>query len=139
MKNNYIIFWSVTIFIALFDGLLPLLTFQFEGARAILQHLGYPEYFGTILVVFKALGAVVLVIPNLPLQLKEWAYAGFGFTFIFACLSNGIVDGFGLDAVFPLMILGLLVISYIYYLKISQVVVNQIYKTDVIPGVYRQY
>ena len=119
MKRTKIIFWTATIFIFLFEGVMPALTFQTELAKEGIRHLGYPEYFGTILVVFKILGVLVLVIPNLPKHLKEWAYAGFAFDFIFACLSHWAVDGFGFQAIFPLIIMAILVVSYIYFKKLN--------------------
>lgn len=119
MKRTKIIFWTATLFIFLFEGVMPALTFQTELAKEGISHLGYPGYFGTILVVFKILGVLVLVIPNLPKNLKEWAYAGFAFDFIFACLSHWVVDGFGFQAIFPLIILAILVVSYVYFQKLN--------------------
>jgi len=116
-KKNKIIYWSTTVLIFLFEGLLPALTSQTELAKEGLRHLGYPEYFGNAFVVFKVLGAVALIIPKVPNRIKEWAYAGFAFDFIFACISHWAVDGFGGQAIFPLIVLGILIVSYIYYHK----------------------
>jgi len=41
-----------------------------------------PNYLRVELTVFKILGIAVLLIPRLPMRLKEWAYAGFGITLI---------------------------------------------------------
>jgi hypothetical protein len=120
MKKNKIIFWTATIIIFLFEGLMPALTSQTEFAKESIRHLGYPEYFGTALVVFKVLGVLALVIPIAPKRLKEWAYAGFTFDFLFACISNWVVDGFGFNAIFPLIILVILLVSYHYYHKIKR-------------------
>jgi hypothetical protein len=49
--------------------------------------LGYPRYFIAVLGVAKLLGVLALIVPGLPL-LKEWAYAGFTFTFIGAACSH---------------------------------------------------
>ena len=43
--------------------------------RGLIERLGYPLYFLTILGIWKLLGSVALVIPRFP-RLKEWAYAG---------------------------------------------------------------
>lgn len=118
MKKTKIIFWIATGFIFLFEGVLPVLTFQTEMAKEGIRHLGYPIYFGNAFVVFKALGALALIIPQIPRRIKEWAYAGFAFDFIFACISNWAVDGFGGQALFPLVVLAILVTSYIFYNKI---------------------
>ena len=119
MKKEKIIFWTATIIIALFEGVMPALTSQTELAKEGVRHLGYPEYFGNTLVIFKVLGVLVLVIPQIPKRLKEWAYAGFTFNFIFATISHGAVDGVNGQTFFPLGILGILAISYIYYHKLN--------------------
>lgn len=120
-KKNKIIFWTATILIFLFEGVMPALTSQSEMAKEGIRHLGYPEYFGNALVVFKILGVIALVVPQVPKRLKEWAYAGFTFDFIFAAISHYAVDGMGLNAFFPFIVLGVLMVSYVYYHKINSV------------------
>lgn len=119
MKKNKIVFWTATTIIALFEGLMPALTSQTELAKEGIRHLGYPEYFGTALVIFKVLGVLALVIPTVPKRVKEWAYAGFAFDFIFATISHGAVDGINFQTFFPLIILGILMVSYVYYHKLE--------------------
>ncbi|MCL6097392.1 MAG: DoxX family protein [Bacteroidetes bacterium] len=119
MKTAKIIFWVTTSIIFLFEGVLPTLTFQSEMAKESIRHLGYPLYFGNAFVVFKVLGALALIIPQTPKRIKEWAYAGFAFDFIFACISNWAVDGFGGQALFPLLFLVILATSYVFHDKIS--------------------
>tara|TARA_R110000868_G_scaffold97095_3_gene267099 strand:+ start:2071 stop:2451 length:381 start_codon:yes stop_codon:yes gene_type:complete len=118
MKKDKIFYWTATILIAIFEGVLPALTSQTEMAKEGISHLGYPEYFGNALVVFKILGVLVLVIPKIPSRLKEWAYAGFTFDFIFAAISHAAVDGINGEAFFPLVVLAVLAVSYIYYHKL---------------------
>ncbi len=119
MKKDKIIFWTATILIFLFEGVMPALTSQTEMAKEGIRHLGYPEYFGNALVIFKILGSLVLIIPQVPKRIKEWAYAGFGFDFIFASISHFAVDGVGFQSFFPLIVLGILAVSYVYYHKIN--------------------
>jgi len=119
MKKEKVFFWTATIFIALFEGLMPALTWQSELAKEGIRHLGYPEYFGNALVVCKILGVLALIIPLVPKRVKEWAYAGFAFDFIFATISHGAVDGINGLTFFPLIILGILAVSYIYYHKLN--------------------
>lgn len=119
-KTIKIIFWTTTIIIFLFEGVLTAFTSQTELAKEGIRHLGYPGYFGAILAVFKVLGTLTLIIPKVPARIKEWAYAGFGFNFIFAFASITAVDGFGAMALFPLLFLGILVASYICYHKLRQ-------------------
>ncbi|WP_343694603.1 DoxX family protein [Flavobacterium sp.] len=120
MKNAKIIFWVTTIIIFLFEGVMPAFTSQTEMAKEGIKHLGYPEYFGNALVIFKILGVLILVIPSVPKNVKEWAYAGFGFDFIFASISHFAVDGINIQSFFPLIFLVILAISYIYYHKIER-------------------
>ncbi|MWB92846.1 DoxX family protein [Flavobacterium sp. GA093] len=120
MKKAKIIFWVTTIIIFLFEGVMPALTSQSELAKEGIRHLGYPEYFGNALVVFKILGVLALVIPQVPKNVKEWAYAGFGFDFIFASISHFAVDGAVFLSFFPLIFLVILAISYTYYHKIER-------------------
>lgn len=120
MKKAKIIFWITTIIIFLFEGVMPALTSQTELAKEGIKHLGYPEYFGNALVIFKILGVLVLVIPQVPKNVKEWAYAGFGFDFIFASISHFAIDGVNFQSFFPLIFLVILAISYIYYHKIER-------------------
>jgi hypothetical protein len=98
---------------------MPLLTSQTELAKEGIRHLGYPAYFGNALVVFKVLGVLALVIPQVPKRIKEWAYAGFAFDFLFASISHGSIDGIGGAAFFPLVVLAILAVSYIYYHKLN--------------------
>ncbi len=95
MKKDKIIFWSATTIMFLFQGVMPALTSHTEMAREGIRQLGYPAYFGTMLTIFKVAGAVVLMFPQFPRRLREWAYAGFAFDFIAACVSNSIVYGLG--------------------------------------------
>ncbi|MFC5624312.1 DoxX family protein [Algoriphagus winogradskyi] len=118
-KRDKIIFWTATSFIFLFEGLMPALTSQTELAKEGIRHLGYPLYFGNALVVFKVCGTLILMIPKFPKRVKEWAYAGFTFDFIFACISHWAVDGFGFQTIFPLIILAILAVSYSYFHKLN--------------------
>lgn len=124
MKKNKIIFWVATGIIALFEGVMPALTSQTELAKEGIRHLGYPEYFGNALVVFKILGVLALIIPQVPKRVKEWAYAGFAFSLIFATISHGVVDGISGQTFFPLFIFGILAVSYIYYHRLNPGEIN---------------
>ena len=117
MKKVNIIYWTTTTLIFLFEGVLPALTSQTDMAKEGIAHLGYPAYFGVLLVVFKVLGALALILPQVPSRIKEWAYAGFTFDFIAASVSHWAIDGFGGQAIFPLVVLAILMVSYAYYYK----------------------
>ncbi len=119
MKKEKTLFWVATTIIALFEGLMPALTSQTEMAKEGIHHLGYPEYFGNALVIFKIAGVLILLTSKIPARLKEWAYAGFAFDFIFAAISHGAVDGLNFQSFFPLAFLAILMLSYVNYHKLQ--------------------
>jgi hypothetical protein len=118
MKKHKIIFWITTLIIFLWEGVMPALFSNTEMAKEGIRHLGYPEYFGVMLTVFKVLGALALVIPNISGRIKEWAYAGFAIDFIAAAVSHWAVDGFDGQTIFPMVFLGILAASYLGYHKL---------------------
>lgn len=124
MKKNKIIFWTATIIIFLFETVMPALTFNTELAKSGISHLGFPAYFGTLLITFKILGGFALIIPSVPARVKEWAYAGFGFNFISASVAHAAVDGVDFQTFFPLIIFGILIASYISWHKLKQPVLS---------------
>lgn len=90
--------------------------------------LGYPIYFVTVIVVFKVLGSLALIIPQVPPRVKEWAYAGFGIDFLCAFISIWIVGGFSSALALPVIALVVLVLSYISYHKLHPVFVSDLPK-----------
>ena len=120
MKRTKIIYWTTTLLIFLMDGLMPALTSHTDLAKEGIRHLGYPDYFRVMLTVFKVIGALLLIIPFVKGRYKEWAYAGFGFSFIAAAASHWVVDGFNGQTIFPLVAFAILAVSYIYYHKLQK-------------------
>lgn len=120
MKSTKIIYWVLTSLIVLFEGVMPALTSHTELAVEGIRHLGYPDYFRVMLTVFKVSGAIVLIVPAFKGRVKEWAYAGFAFTFISAAVSHTAIDGFGGQSIFPLVVFALLIGSYLTYHKLQQ-------------------
>lgn len=126
MKKNKIIFWVATIILILWEGVMPLSTLLFasEYVNAGTKPLGYPDYFAYTLIICKVLGVIAISYPKIPSKLREWAYAGLMFNLIFAFISHAVVDkniGFML---MPLVVLGILAISYIYGNKIRSQQLN---------------
>jgi len=119
MKTQKTIYWIATGFIFVLQGIMPALTSQTEMAVEGIRHLGYPEYFGVMLAIFKVLGSLAITIPSIPRGLKEWAYAGLTFDFIAAFVSHWVVDGFGIEAAFPIVVLAILMVSYYYHVKLN--------------------
>ncbi len=118
MKSTKILYWIFTGLIVAFEGVMPALTFNSELAKEGITHLGYPDYFRVALTVFKVAGALILILPMFRGRIKEWAYAGFTFDFVFAAISLFAVDGFGGQSFFPLIVLLVLMASYYCYHKL---------------------
>ena len=93
-----------------------------EGAFV---HLGLPNYFKIELTVAKALGVLALLIPIFPRKIKEFAYFGFAITLISASIAHFSVGDshrpplYFLFVIDPLIFLGVLTVSYLYFNKIE--------------------
>ncbi len=114
-----IVYWIVTALFVAFMGMAGVVeAIQHESGREIMAHLGYPNHVLTVLGVGKILGAMALLLQDKRFYtLKEWAYAGFVFTFIgafFARLSAG--DPVGL-IVSPLLFMVWALCSYYLWRK----------------------
>ena len=121
MKKDKTIFWVATIILILWEGVMPLATLLFAPAyaNAGTKPLGYPDYFAYTLIICKVLGVFAISYPKTPTILKEWAYAGLTFNLIFAFISHACVDQNVGYMVLPLVILGILAVSYRYNRKIQ--------------------
>jgi hypothetical protein len=53
-----------------------------------LRMLGFPDYFRIELVTSKVIGAILLLIPQVSLRIKEWIYAGFMITMVSAMIAH---------------------------------------------------
>jgi len=84
-----------------------------EEVELIINKLGYPVYFLTLLGVWKLLGVVAVLIPKFPL-LKEWAYAGFFFAMSGAVFSHIAVGSGAADYFGPLLLIVLTVVSWYF-------------------------
>lgn len=119
MKRTKLIYWISTGIFFVFESVMPALTSHTQLAIDGIRHLGYPDYFRVLLAVFKVVGGIILILPMIQPKFKEWAYAGFTFTLVAACVSHWAVDGMGFQTFFPLIILGILGVSYVYYQKLT--------------------
>ncbi|NTX02793.1 DoxX family protein [Myxococcus sp. CA051A] len=85
---------------------------------AAFEHLGYPDYFRTMLGIAKLLGVVALWAPG-SRTLREWAYAGFAIDFVAAAVSHTAMgDPLG-NTISPLVTLALLLTSHQLWHRIS--------------------
>lgn len=84
-----------------------------------MQHLGYPLYLMTFLSILKLLGAIALLQTRFQ-TIKEWAFAGFAFTFIGAFISRASIGDSGALLIIPTIMLGILFITYYFRIKFEQ-------------------
>src|SRR4051794_17404523 len=116
MKTTNIIYWITTSILVV---MMTFAAYSYITQPAVQQgfrHLGFPDYFRVELAVAKLIGAVLLLAP-VASNVKEWAYAGFGITFISAFIAH-IASGDPLSVyMMPVVFFGLLIISYISYHK----------------------
>ena len=111
-RSRIIAYWVTSGLLAaelLVGGVMDVLQMSF--VRAVIERLGYPDYFLIILGVWKLLGAGAVVAPGLP-RLKEWAYAGLIFNMTGA-LASHLAMGEGAETlVGPTIITGLAFTSW---------------------------
>ena len=117
-KKNRIIYWISTGIIALFE-LSGAFFINSEMAKEGTRHLGLPEWFRWEVSIGHIIGGILLIVP-VHKRIKEWVYVAFGIDFISATIAYLSVDGFGMNALSPVIMFGLLVVSYIYYHKIQK-------------------
>jgi len=115
--NKKTLYYACTLFVALligfYGGIVDIL--HTPAVIYVTETLKYPLYFFTLLGIFKILGGVALLLPRKFSKIREWAYAGFTFDFIFASYSHWAVNDSIDKVILPLVILAILAVSY--YLK----------------------
>ena len=122
-RKDRIVYWATTGIVAavmtysilnftVFDG------FPFPEGGFV--HLGLPRYFKVELTTAKILGVLALLIPGVPVKIKEFAYFGFGITLVSASIAHFASGDARISPLFvldPLVFLCLLAVSYVYFNK----------------------
>lgn len=119
-KTLRIVYWVATLLFVVPQvwSAFQMLT-QAPRMAATLHHLGYPSYFMVSLGVVKLLGAAVILLGLWP-DLKEWAYAGYTFDTVGACVSHvSAGDSVGTAAV-PLVFLAVQLVSYVSWKRLGR-------------------
>ena len=117
MKKDKIIYWATT---GLFSALMFMNAYMYFTAPKMIEgfrHLGFTDFFRKELAIAKIIGAIVLLVPAFPNKIKEWAYAGFGITFIAAALAHYAANDPTTNIVMPLFFLVFLFVSNFYFSK----------------------
>ncbi len=60
-----------------------------SGTRAVeFAQMGFPNYFRIELTAAKIIGAIALLIPQIPARVKEWIYVCFGVVLVSAAIAK---------------------------------------------------
>lgn len=114
MKITY---WTTTILISMF---LLWSAYSYLFSKTTIdgvKSLGFPEHFRIEIAILKIIGALILIIPPIPLQVKEWGYAGVALFFITAIVAHAAhKDPFIINLI-NICLLAILIISNIYLHK----------------------
>ena len=124
MKANKIIYWITTGIVGAMMLFSAYSYFTNPQVADGFKHLGFPDYFRVELAIAKITGALILLIPFVPIRIKEWAYAGFGITFISAAIAHINSNDATAMVITPLVMLVILIVSNIYLHKQGMIVSN---------------
>ena len=81
-------YWITTIIIT---GFLLLSSYTYFFSKSTIdgvRELGFPDFFRIELAVLKILAALILLIPGIPLMIKEWGYVGVGLFLLTALIAH---------------------------------------------------
>jgi hypothetical protein len=117
MKTNKIIYWVTTGLVSVMMLFSAYSYFSNPEVAAGFTHLGFPSYFRIELAIAKLIASIVLIVPQIPTRVKEWAYAGLGITFISAAIAHTVNGDPAKNIMMPIIFLVILIISNIYLYK----------------------
>jgi hypothetical protein len=111
-KRKLVWFWIIT-------GILSFCIFSGGLAQALqlpdvlqgFKPLGYPNYFISLIGIWKMLGVIAILIPKFKL-LKEWAYAGLFFTMTGAVISHIASNDIKVQIIAPIVFAVFTVLSW---------------------------
>lgn len=109
-----IAYWILTALVALGSAMSGFLMVT-GGMAENIAHMSFPEWFPLLLGSWKLLGAVALLTPAFApwvSRVKEWAYAGFFFTFTGAAASHLGAGDDVFSVIAPAIFTALLIGSY---------------------------
>jgi uncharacterized membrane protein YphA (DoxX/SURF4 family) len=118
MKTTKIIYWVSTSIVGLMMLFSAYAYFTNPDVQAGFTKMGFHNFFRIELGIAKLIGAIVLLTP-IAARIKEWAYAGFTITFISAFIAHTSMGDPLANAITPLVILAILIVSYISYHKLQ--------------------
>jgi hypothetical protein len=123
MNRNKVFYWTATGIVCAVMAY-SAVNFNLENPLGPMKdgfhHLGLPDYFRIELTAAKALGVLALLLPGVPSKLREFAYAGFAITLTSAAIAHFSVGDPLFFVIDPLLFLGALATSYVYFQRIGR-------------------
>ncbi|MEO0472861.1 MAG: DoxX family protein [Bacteroidota bacterium] len=113
-------YWITTTLVSLFLAWSAYSYLFSEATIRGIQELGFPGFFRLQLAVLKILAILVLLLPHIPLYVKDWAYAGVALFFITAMVAHFAHKDPLFINLLNLVMLGLLIASRIGLQKMLQ-------------------
>lgn len=125
MKKDKIIYWVTT---GVIGAMMLFSAYSYltnETMKAGFIHLGFPSSFRIELAIAKIIGVILLLVPSIKGDLKIATYFGFALTFVSATIAHASVGDPMPAPVAPMVFLGILAVSFIYYKKLNnQQIIN---------------
>ncbi len=116
MKTTY---WTTTVLTASYLLWSSYSYIFSKSTIAGVKDLGFPNHFRIELAVLKVIAVIILLVPQVPIQIKEWAYVGAGLFYITAIVAHAAHrDPLFLNLI-NLVLLAVLIISNLYLKKLS--------------------
>ncbi|WP_298758215.1 DoxX family protein [uncultured Psychroserpens sp.] len=115
MKITY---WITTLILSLFLLWSSYSYIFSSSAIKGVKDLGFPDFFRIQLAILKLLAVLIILIPVISLQIKQWAYVGIILFFITAFIAHMAHKDPIIINLVNLVLIGLTITSYIYLHKI---------------------
>lgn len=118
MKKLKITYWISTILFSAMMLFSATMYFTNPEMAQTFQYLGFPDYFRVELGIAKYIGVLFLLAPFYG-RLKEWVYAGFTINMISGSIAHAALGDPASAVITPLVMLGILGLSYITLHKLD--------------------
>jgi hypothetical protein len=116
-RGARVAYWVFTSVFALQMGFTAYAQLRLPQVAEVFHHLGFPDYFRVELCWAKLLGLAVLLVPQVPARVKEWAYAGFAFVLGSALIAHLAVGDGPAAWIWSVGTFALGALSYYFHLK----------------------
>ncbi len=112
------IYWTTTTLLSVFL-MWSSYTYIFSKSTIIgVKELGFPDHFRIQLAVLKIIAVIILLAPQFPLHVKEWAYSGIGLFFVTAIVAHTVHKDPFFITLINMVLIGVLIVSNIYLKKV---------------------